>query len=220
MPRGPRTDFPGAVHHVVARTLHEVPFFHDDLDIRAFLGLLASLVVRCCWNLYAYCVLPRGYELVVETSVANLGEGLREVNGGHARQLNSRYRRTGHVFAERFRSNVLETELDLIHVCRDVVLRPVSLGLCTRAADWPHSSYGATAGRAPTPPFLSPDRLLLALSRTGHGSGLRSYASFVATAEEDLRARRIRTRVEAGPHGVLPPEARRLRDAPLVQVPP
>ena len=44
MPRGPRLDAPGVLHHVMVRGLERRAIFRDDRDRAEFLGRLGGLV--------------------------------------------------------------------------------------------------------------------------------------------------------------------------------
>ncbi len=43
MPRQPRLDAPGVLHHVMVRGIERRPIFHDDADRADFLARLASI---------------------------------------------------------------------------------------------------------------------------------------------------------------------------------
>ena len=61
MPRGPRLDAPGCLHHVIARGLERPPIFVDDVDRNAFVGRLAGLAVTTGTEVLAWALLPNHY---------------------------------------------------------------------------------------------------------------------------------------------------------------
>ena len=73
---------------------------------------------------------------------------------------NRRYGGDAHVFRNRFGAKPVETDEHLAAAARYVVLNPVRARVCRHPGQWPWSSYRATAGLAPVPPYFDLDRLL------------------------------------------------------------
>lgn len=178
MARPLRLEYPGAVYHVTTRGNARQPIFTDDEDREIFLALLGAVVKRYNWLCHAYCLMGNHYHLLLETLDANLSLGMRQLNGMYTQRFNRRHDRTGHVFQGRFKAVLVEKEAYLLELCRYVVLNPVRAGVAESPADWPWSSYRATAGVEPAPEFLQVDwvRGLLGARRA---TALRHYQSFV-----------------------------------------
>ncbi|MCC6221927.1 MAG: transposase [Thermoleophilia bacterium] len=142
----------------------------------SFLSLLGHIVQRYGWVCHAYCLMGSHYHLLVQTPEANLGTGMCDLNGGHARGYNSRHGRRGALFGGRFRSTLITKESHLLEAARYVVLNPVRAGLCQWPWDWPWSSFAATEGRADRPDFLQTEWIL---GHFGSGDPGASYLAFV-----------------------------------------
>jgi putative transposase len=139
--RLPRYVFPGnGVYHVTARGVDGTAIFRDDADRRGFLGLLGEVVDRHDWLVHAFCLMTNHYHLVVEALRVQLSFGLHRLNGLHAQRFNRRYRRTGHLFGDRFWSGSIDSDEELEAACTYVLANPVRAGLCTRPADWSWSA--------------------------------------------------------------------------------
>jgi putative transposase len=154
MPRRPRSEAPGAIYHVVARGNGGCRIVLDDADRDAFVDRLARIADRFRWRVYAYCLMDTHLHLVVETPDTTLGVGMQRLIGGHAFQFNRRHGRSGHLFAGPYYALPIERAAHLTQACVYVVSNPVRAGLVQTAADWRWSSYRATAGLEPTPPFI------------------------------------------------------------------
>ncbi len=179
MARPLRIEFDGALYHVTSRGDRRENIFDDDDDRQYFLATLADVVKRCNWLCHAYCLMSNHYHLVVATPEGNLSHGMRHLNGVYTQASNRRHRRTGHVFQGRFKAILVDRDSYLLELARYVVLNPVRARMVEEAADWPWSSYGATAGEASCPPWLSTD-WLLAQFGTGRDEAQRRYRAFVA----------------------------------------
>jgi putative transposase len=153
--------------------------------------MLDHVLDRYCWLLYAYCLLVNHYHLVVETPLANISIGMRQLNGLYARRFNRRYDLEGHVFQSRFRSILVENDPYLLEVCRYVVLNPVRAGVCDHPGDWPWSSFNATVGRCSSAVPLALDRLLGRFAPTRRAAQ-RGYEEFVLAGLSDALAHRVR----------------------------
>jgi REP element-mobilizing transposase RayT len=102
----------------------------------AFLRLLGECVRRFDWDIYAYCLMTTHYHLVLRAAQQALSEGMRRLNGLHARRVNLGVNRRGHLFGARYSSWLIESEEYASAPCRYVLLNPVRAGLCERPEDW------------------------------------------------------------------------------------
>ncbi len=178
MPRRPRFEAAGAIHHVVARGNGGCRIVVGDDDRRALLGQLARAATLSGWRLHAYCLMDTHIHAVVETPEPTLGAGMRRLLGGYAHDFNRRHARFGHLFAGPFSSSIVATESYAIEVCAYVVLNPVRAGLVRVPEDWKWSSYRASAGLVVSPEFLE-TRLVPGMLHPEPGRAQELYRSVV-----------------------------------------
>jgi putative transposase len=144
MPRKPRHEEAGAVHHVYARGVDGRDIFLNTFDREHYLHLLGRAVVECGWNCLGYCLMKNHVHLLLETPEPNLAMGIQRVHGLYAQEFNERHGRVGHLFQARYGSSRVRTEAHLGALVDYLALNPVEAGFC----DWPWSSHGAAARRA------------------------------------------------------------------------
>jgi putative transposase len=178
MPRKPREEFAGAVHHAFARGNAKGDIYRDDQDRLRYLALLGHVVGRKEWRCLAYCLMDNHVHLLVETPKANLGTGIQLLHGLYAQSFNKRHRRSGHVFQGRFGGVRVGSDEQLLQVARYIARNPVEGGLCGEPDAWPWSSH-ATALDRRGPVWLDTTRLLDFFGAAG-GDARRRYADFVA----------------------------------------
>ena len=160
MPRKPRLEAAGGIHHVTSRCTDGLEIFTAVDDCRRFVRLLERASADGGWRVYAYCLMSNHAHLLLQTPEANLGVGMRRVQGMFAQQFNEETMRRGSVWAERFHSRLVRTEAHALQSAAYIVLNPVKAGLVSRPSEWRWSSYRATAGLDPAPSFLAVDETL------------------------------------------------------------
>lgn len=141
------------------------------------MAFLAQSSYRRDWGCLAYCLMTNHYHLVLALRERTLSRGMHRLNGVFARRFNARHGHVGHLFEARFTAALIESETHLLGALRYVVLNPVRAGVCSDPADWPWSSFRATAGLEPCPRFLAAPRV-----RAMFGPRTRAaerYAEFV-----------------------------------------
>jgi putative transposase len=177
MPRSPRQEEAGAIHHVFARGVVKRPIYLDDEDRERYLGLLRDVVRHFGWQCLSYCLMGNHVHLLVQTPEPNLGAGMQRLHGRYGVSFNARHGFSGHVFEGRFGSKRVTTDAQLLVAAGYVALNPVAAGLCDRPADWAWSAYGATVEQR-APWWLAAPQLLSYFGAFG-GDGLERYVAFV-----------------------------------------
>ena len=77
------------------------------------------------------------YHLIVETTLARLSMGEKRLNGVYAQEhFNKRHGRSGHLWGDRFWSEVVDSEEYLRVACAYVLANPVRAGLCADPTEW------------------------------------------------------------------------------------
>lgn len=125
MPRAPRLDAPGVLHHVIARGIERGTIFRSDRDRMDFLARLGRLAEQTETPLYAWCLIPNHFHLLVRSGAAPLSTLMRRLLTAHAVGFNRRYHRSGHLFQNRFKSIVVEEEGYFLELVRYIHLNPV-----------------------------------------------------------------------------------------------
>jgi REP-associated tyrosine transposase len=160
---------------VYARGNDRQPIFVDDLDRRAYVDLLGSVIPRMGWRCLSYCLMPNHVHLLVETPEANLGRGMCLLQGRYARRFNHRHDRIGHVFQRRYGSVRVLDDAQLWMVIAYIARNPVTADLCATAEDWRWGSHGAIVDGNARQGWLDVPRLFGLVSAVAGGSGLDAY---------------------------------------------
>lgn len=149
MPRGPRLDAPGVLHHVMARGISRQAIFHDDADRDDFVKRLAGLSTAGAFQVYAWALLPNHFHLLVRTDKRPLSRAMRSLLTGYAGTFNRRHRRSGHLFQNRYKSIVCEEAPYFLELIRYLHLNPLRAGIVRdlhELARYPYSGHSALMG--------------------------------------------------------------------------
>jgi putative transposase len=142
VPRRPRSLLPDGFFHVTSRGVARGLIFRDSYDYVALRAQLREVIRKFGWNVYAYCLMPNHYHLVLESDREHLSAGMHRLNGLYAQRFNRRHHRVGHLFQNRFAAYAIESDEHLFKAILYVAENPVRAGLCEQATDWP---WGTTA---------------------------------------------------------------------------
>lgn len=181
MARGLRLDVPNGIYHTMARGNRKGIIFESTDDRIRFREILAEAAERYGVQVLEECQMGNHYHKVVRTPLANLSDFMQFVNGGFAQDSNRRHARTGHLFGERFKPILIDTDLYLRAAISYVVRNPVAGGLVASPADWNWSSYRATAGLEEPPSYLWLDWLDSAFPAATRSESQAKYREYVVS---------------------------------------
>ena len=129
MPRGPRVDGPGCLHHVMLRGIERRRIFRDDRDRRDLLNRLSRILPETGMPCYAWALMPNHVHLVLRTGAIPVATVMARVNTGYALRFNQRHARVGYLFQGRYKSLLVEREEYLLALVRYVHLNPLRAGI-------------------------------------------------------------------------------------------
>lgn len=162
--RQSRVQAPETIFHITSRGNNQQDIFLSDADRLFFIGLLENAVHKFSWRCHAYCLMTNHFHLVIEIDELNLSAGMHNLNTRYAQSFNYRNNRHGHLFQDRFFSNIIDNEPYFFAACCYIVLNPVRAGLARHPAGWHWSSYRQTSEGLPIARFLDQGRLLMLCS--------------------------------------------------------
>jgi REP element-mobilizing transposase RayT len=163
MPRQPRCDAPGLIHHVWTRGIDGRAIFVDDTDRRDLWERLSRILPESGMHCFACVLMSNHLHAVVQTGPVSLATVMRRIQTGFAMRFNGRARRAGYLFQGRFGSRVVRDDDDLLTTLAYVLRNPLAAGLVddlNGLARSPWCSFGALMARRDPQPFESTARAL------------------------------------------------------------
>jgi len=181
VPRQARLDFPGAVHHVMARGVARGRIFDDHSDRVFFIELLGRLVEESGAQCLAWALLPNHFHMFVRTGKRPLKWVMQRVLLRHAMRYNERHRRSGHLFQNRYKSILVQEDAYLRELVRYVHLNPLRAGVVRSLEGlerYPWCGHGALLGKVRA--RWQAVREVLALFGDRPPEARKAYAEYVA----------------------------------------
>jgi REP element-mobilizing transposase RayT len=190
MPRGPRLDASGSLHHLMARGIERRSIFINDRDQLDFLSRLDRLVDAGALRVFAFALMPNHFHILARTGSQPISRAMSSLLTGYAVSFNHRHTRVGHLFQNRFKSTLCEEAGYFRELVRYIHLNPVRAGIVAsvdeldRDPTTGHSSImGAQVAR-----FLDVDHVLSAFGSDRNSARL-AYRTFVVEGLDEKAMR-------------------------------
>lgn len=145
MPRGPRIDPPGAIHHVYARGIEKRNIFLDDIDRDAFLHRVGPNLTRWGMRCPAWSLMPNHFHLLLQSDKGSLPSFMRCLLTGYSKYFNERHKRVGHLFQNRYKSPIVDKEKYFFDVVKYIHLNPLRAEIVRSIAEleeYPWTGHG------------------------------------------------------------------------------
>ena len=177
MAREIRVEYAGAYYHVMNRGNRRGKIFLSDYDREKFLKYLSIITERFFIKVHTYCLMDNHYHLLIETPEPNLSRAIKYLNGSYAMYVNTKRKKSGHIFQGRFKSVIIEADEYLKHLSRYIHLNPVRAKVVEKVSDYKWSSYRAFIGEEKASECLETGWLLSCFGGKDNGRG--NYRRFV-----------------------------------------
>ena len=110
MPRGARIKTDKSIFHMMVRSIKEINLFNDDEDKCKYFELMKIYQLEFNFKVYGYCLMDNHGHFIIDVNGSDISRIMQCINGSFARYYNKKYNRYGHLFQDRFKSTVVETE--------------------------------------------------------------------------------------------------------------
>ena len=141
MPRRARKRAESGIYHTMLRGIDRQLIFEDSEDRLRFVDIMQECREECGFKPYAYCLMGNHIHILLKTETDNLETIFKKICGRYVYYYNVKYRRVGHLFQDRFKSEPVEDNTYLLTVLRYIHQNPVKAKLCSKIEDYPYSSY-------------------------------------------------------------------------------
>ncbi len=150
MARKLRAISPTGVYHVCLRGVNKQRIFEYSEDYDGFYRILHNTmftnnmgmpVDEPNFDLFAYCLMDNHIHMLIGTRKIALGDVIKRIACSYAQFFNLRYKRVGHLFQDRYHSEVCADTMYYYTLLTYIHNNPVKAGICQRPAEYRYSSF-------------------------------------------------------------------------------
>lgn len=129
------------IYHMILRGINRQTIFEDEEDAVKFLQTLREYKKESEYEIYAYCLMGNHIHILIKEGKEELGMAMRRIGASYVYWYNWKYERTGHLFQDRYKSEVIEDDKYLLTVLRYIHQNPIKGGIVENIEEYKWSSY-------------------------------------------------------------------------------
>ncbi|WMJ77556.1 MULTISPECIES: transposase [unclassified Sedimentibacter] len=141
MPRSARLKSESGIYHVMLRGIDKRNIFLKPGDYEKFIESMIKAKEKVKFFVYAYCLMTNHVHILIKRDTEDIGDTVRRIAVSYAQYHNNMYGRTGHLFQNRFLSEVVDNGQYFLTVIRYIHQNPLKAGIIKDINDYKWSSY-------------------------------------------------------------------------------
>ncbi len=141
MPRIARIKGEYQTYHVILRGNERKNIFISDEDKVRFLDTLGRMKEKYNFKVEAYCLMDNHMHLLIDDNGNDISKIVKSINISYVYYFNHTYKRVGHLFQDRFKSEIIEDDKYLLSVSAYIHNNPVKAGIVKVPQEYKWSSF-------------------------------------------------------------------------------
>lgn len=171
MPRKPRQLSKSGVYHIIVRGINRQDIFFDEEDYERYIETLERMKEKSVCKIYCYCLMSNHVHMVIKEEQETVGQYIKRIGSSYVYWYNKKYRRSGHLFQDRYKSEPIEDDRQLLTVTRYVLNNPKKADMVNKLDDYRYSSWQEYIGRSTG---ITDTKLLIDIA-----GSLKSFIEFI-----------------------------------------
>ncbi|HHY81981.1 MAG TPA: transposase [Clostridiales bacterium] len=143
MPRQQRIKSNSGYYHIMLRGNERNNIFKGDEDKHRFIEIMHEKKKNNRFYLHAFCLMDNHVHLLLREGMEDVAAVMKRITVSYVHYFNKKYKRVGHLFQDRFKSEAVEQDRYLLTLTRYIHQNPVKAGIVKRASDYKWSSYNS-----------------------------------------------------------------------------
>jgi len=127
MPRTARVKSSESIYHTMVRSVGDIDLYKNSDDKNKYLELIKKYQIKFGYKVYAYCIMDNHSHILIDSNGADISKVMHGINQSYAQYFNRKYKRRGHVFGDRFKSQIIKDEKYLVNLSAYIHNNPKDL---------------------------------------------------------------------------------------------
>jgi len=141
MPRQARKKSKSGMYHIMLRRINHKILFEDDEDKEKFLDTIKQYKQKSEYEIFGYYLMNNHVHLVMKEGTELLENTMKRIGVSYVFWYNWKYKRSGHLFQDRFKSEPIEDDKYLLTVLKYIHQNPIKAGIVEELSKYRWSSY-------------------------------------------------------------------------------
>ena len=141
MPRKQREKSKSGYYHIIIRGNERKNIFHDEEDKLRLLEIIYEKKQDNRFFMHAFCLMDNHVHLILSEGIEDVAQVMKRITVSYVYYFNKKYKRIGHLFQDRYKSEVVEQDNYILTLARYIHQNPVKAGIVKKASDYEWSSY-------------------------------------------------------------------------------
>lgn len=141
-----RTRSKSGYYHVMLRGNEKKNIFLDEEDKLRFIETVYRMKKEERFYLHAFCLMDNHIHMMLSEGKEDIAKIIKRITVSYVFYFNKKYERTGHLFQDRFKSEVINKDSYLFTLSRYIHQNPVKAGMAKEPGDYRWSSYNGYLG--------------------------------------------------------------------------
>lgn len=185
MPRCARRQSASNTYHVMVRGNERKNIFLDDEDRNRFVDTLQNMKGEDNYDIYAYCLMGNHVHLLMREIKDSIQRSMKRICVSYVYYFNKKYNRIGHLFQDRYRSEVVEEDQYILAAARYIHNNPVKAKIVAKPEDYSWSSYLQYINPENSKGNLVNRNFLLSMLSDNEDKAIGLFKEFTKEAVED-----------------------------------
>ena len=185
MPRQQRDKSNTGYYHIMIRGNDRKDIFLDKQDKMYFIEILKTKKENNRYGLIAFCIMDNHAHLLLQEREEDIANIMKRINVSYVFYFNKKYKKSGHLFQDRYKSEKIEDESYLLMATRYIHKNPVKAGIVKKAEKYKWSSYKAYLGKDTALADAIDKELVLGIFSEDENEAKKEFIKFTKMEEED-----------------------------------
>ncbi len=126
-------------HHIINRGVNRGVIFNSSVDKEKFLEIVCEVSEHYDFTIHSFVLMNNHYHLLLENRRENLSHGMRQINATYAQYYNKKYKRSGHLWQDRFKSRYIFDENYLFVLFKYLEFNPLVAKMSKKAGEYKYT---------------------------------------------------------------------------------